>query len=525
MEAQNIPADKHVDDAAKYDEDAVQLRAMGHKEEMPRQFSHLAALSFAFGITNSWVGQSATFAYPLLCGGGPGVFFSTIAAGIAPRTRVWVAFVTGWVSVLSWCLLTAASAIYAAQMIIALASLYHPDYSSTSWQIYLTYIAVMLFVTAIVCFLPRQIPLIEKVLFFASLGAFVVFFISVLAMSDVKSSGAKVFTKWRNQSGWPDGFAFLLATGTAMYDYIGTDAVIHLAEVSQVLALHPSAYISVAIFGLTGNKEIPRPSKNVPQVMNMTMAMGIFTALLWTIAFMFSVTDYDAIGSSAQPLMEILDQALGKPKVVTFYTCWFLFVYVGCALSNVATAGRLAWAFARDNGMPASSWMAQIHPTLQMPVNATAACAVFVTAYGAIYCGSTEAFNSFLNSSILFINLSYAIPQGIAAWRGRDKVLPERYMNLGRLGVFCNVFSVIWVSFFIVLFCFPTTKQTTAQSMNYVSVVTAGCGLIIAGVWFSGKNKGFTGPHIVEEIIYDDSVTNPESAPADEQESDPSKKS
>ncbi|CAH0055933.1 unnamed protein product [Clonostachys solani] len=489
------------------DDDAARLAAMGHKEEMPRQFSRLAALSFAFGITNSWVGQSATFPYPLLCGGGPGVFFSLILSGIAcwfitlglaelasayptsggqyhfaycvasKRSRVPIAFVTGWVSLLAWCLLTAASTIYAAQMIAALATMYNPSYESTAWQTYLIYILIIIVVTAVLCFLPRQVPLIEKILFFASLLAFIVFFISVLAMSKEKTPASQVFTKWENQSGWPDGFSFILATGTAMYCYIGTDAVIHLAE------------------------EIPHPGKNIPQVMNMTMGMGIFTALLWTVAFLFSVPDYAAIGGAALPLNEILSRALSHPSLATFYICWFLFIYVGCAFSNLATVGRLAWAFARDGGMPASESLAKIHPVFPMPVNATIACSIFIIAYGAIYCGSTQAFNSFLNSSILFINLSYAIPQGIAVWRGRDNVLPEREMRLGRFGTFCNAFSVVWVSVYIVLFCFPTTANTSAQTMNYVSAVTAGCFLIIAVVWFSGKNKTFKGPNMPESLV------------------------
>ncbi len=228
--------------------------------------------------------------------------------------------------------------------------------------------------------------------------------------------------------------------------------------------------------------------------MNMTMGMGLFTALLWTLAFLFSATDYDDILTSEQPLMAIFEQSLGNQSVATFYTCWFLFIYVGCALSNLATVGRLAWALARDNGLPASKFLSQIHPSLRMPVNATIAGAFFVTVYGAIYCGSTEAFNSFLNAAILFINMSYAIPQGIVVWRGRDKILPERYMNLGRFGAFCNVFSVVWVAFFIILFCFPTISTTTAQNMNYVSVVTVGCFAIITAVWFSGKNRSFSGP-------------------------------
>jgi choline transport protein len=64
-------------------QDELQLRANGHKGELPRRFSRLAALSFAFGITNSWIGISATFTIPLACGGGPAVFYSLLVAGVA----------------------------------------------------------------------------------------------------------------------------------------------------------------------------------------------------------------------------------------------------------------------------------------------------------------------------------------------------------------------------------------------------------------------------------------------------------
>lgn len=63
--------------------DEIQLRAQGHKGQLPRRFNAFAALSLGFMLTNSWIGYSAVFAYPLWVGGGPGVFYGLIVAAIA----------------------------------------------------------------------------------------------------------------------------------------------------------------------------------------------------------------------------------------------------------------------------------------------------------------------------------------------------------------------------------------------------------------------------------------------------------
>ena len=63
--------------------DEIQLRAQGHKGELPRQFSAFAMLAVAFSITNSWIGYSAAFITPLFDGGGPTVFWGLIVAAFA----------------------------------------------------------------------------------------------------------------------------------------------------------------------------------------------------------------------------------------------------------------------------------------------------------------------------------------------------------------------------------------------------------------------------------------------------------
>jgi choline transport protein len=72
-----------------------------------------------------------------------------------------------------------------------------------------------------------------------------------------------------------------------------------------------------------------------------------------------------------------------------------------------------------------------------------------------------------VSASIIFIVGSYVIPQGILAWRGRDKLLPDRAFDLGRWGFTVNTVSAVWTFFLIILCCLPTHYPVKKENMNY----------------------------------------------------------
>lgn len=265
---------------------------------------------------------------------------------------------------------------------------------------------------------------------------------------------------------------------------------------------------------------MPNPGKGVPRAMSLTILIGMLTAFMWTLAFMFSTSDLDAVSMSHLPILTVYYQALGSKAGAVIFAAWLLFICeslpfprlivrtknlcindfyadYGATIGCFLAAGRQTWTFARDNGLPHSRIFAKIHPTLQVPVNATFTTLIFCVLYGLIYIGSTTAYNSFINLSILSLNITYTIPQAVVVIRGRDKVLPKRQFNLGPvLGPICNTFSVIWMLVFTVLFCFPVFLPVTLQNMNYLSVVVAAVCLFILILWWGGKRKTFEGPHV-----------------------------
>lgn len=116
--------------------------------------------------------------------------------------------------------------------------------------------------------------------------------------------------------------------------------------------------------------------------------------------------------------------------------------------------------------------------------------------YGLLFLGSSTAFSAMVSAAIIFVQTSIVLPQAVLLFRGRDQVLPPRYMNLGKFGVVVNALAVSWVVFLNVIYCFPTRMPVSGKNMNYVSIVCAGMMAFILLLWFTTKKKTFMGPTI-----------------------------
>jgi choline transport protein len=106
-----------------------------------------------------------------------------------------------------------------------------------------------------------------------------------------------------------------------------------------------------------------------------------------------------------------------------------------------------------------------------------------------------------VSAAIIFMQTSIVIPQAIVLYRGRDKVLPPRYFDLGKFGAPINVISIAWVVFLDIMYCFPISLPVTPQNMSYVSVVCAGLVGFVIALWFLTKRGNFQGPKIDMDLL------------------------
>jgi amino acid transporter len=93
-------------------------------------------------------------------------------------------------------------------------------------------------------------------------------------------------------------------------------------------------------------------------VINATIAFGFVLVVL------FSIGDVDnALATpTGYPIMEIFLQATGSAKAATIMQSAIILVGLASSLGVVASVSRLTWAFARDGGLPFSSFFAHVRP-------------------------------------------------------------------------------------------------------------------------------------------------------------------
>lgn len=108
------------------------------------------------------------------------------------------------------------------------------------------------------------------------------------------------------------------------------------------------------------------------------------------VTFIFTMGDTEAILESkiGVPFIQSFLNATGSYAATNIVTVFIIVMLISACVSEVATASRQIWSFARDNGMsslkaiagysiddcaaglPCSNWLAKVHPKWNIPVNA-----------------------------------------------------------------------------------------------------------------------------------------------------------
>ncbi|CAI7587944.1 unnamed protein product [Penicillium bialowiezense] len=310
---------------SKGDEDDAILRANGHEAAMPRQFTWVSALGLAFSIINSWVGYLSCFGQNLIYGGAQTCIFSLVVAfltqgivtlGLAelasaypssggqyhfcfilspPGSRRYAAYIVGWITMIAWWIVTCSGISLAAVVLNGIVNFWHPQYTATQWETYLIYLAVS-FVTILPVFYSSKVFAVSQASLYLSLAGYLIVFIVALVMHQHQQPAEFLIRSGLGNSGWSDGTAWLLSISNAMYAYGGVAGVVHISE------------------------EMPKPRRRIPQVMALTMLIGLLTALSLFIVLMLFVVDLDAVRMSPLPSLELIYQVGVASSMGNFWT-------------------------------------------------------------------------------------------------------------------------------------------------------------------------------------------------------------
>ncbi len=258
---------------------------------------------------------------------------------------------------------------------------------------------------------------------------------------------------------YPVALAFFFSLLQANWTYTGYDASAHVAEetVGARMASAWGVFLSVAVSAVVGYIFLLALTTHLPDMSK------LFPASLDDPA---TYSQYYFGGGVA--VIDILVYNLGQ--VGSILAAGIAIAMSFCGLSSVASAGRMLYAFSRDDGLPGAGWMKKVSHRYRTPANSLTAIVVvaWVFTLAAGYVGGGTAIVIVTAVSTIFLYAAYGIVIYLgattSAWR------TEQVWTLGRWSKPIAIVALLWTAVLLVLFSWPTSGNISWPFMVVVVI-------------------------------------------------------
>jgi choline transport protein len=212
---------------------------------------------------------------------------------------------------------------------------------------------------------------------------------------------------------------------------------------------------------------------------------------------MFTVGNVeDALNSpTGQPYVEVLLNATQSKGGTIAMTVLLATLLLFCAINQVTTSSRQLFAFARDNGLPYSSFLCKVQPGWDIPLNAVIVTLIFTVLVSLIIIGSTIPF--FIITSLVGVGLtsSYIIAISCIIYkRLKGEALPPSRFSLGRAGLPVNLIAVAFLLLAYVMLFFPAAPHPTPESMNWTILIYGSAIIFSLAYYYIYARHKYVGP-------------------------------
>ncbi|KAH8693565.1 amino acid/polyamine transporter I [Talaromyces proteolyticus] len=502
-----IDRDGDGDDLGASGADMQDMRRMGKTQELKRDFRPLAALSFSAVLQATWEFILISNTQGLENGGLAGMFwtyvwtfigFCFVIASLAemasmapttggqyhwvsefasPRWQRFLSYVTGWMAVLAWQAGAASGSFLTGTILQGLISVRDPTYDPKRWQGTLFVFAMVALIYLFNVYASNWMARIQNLLLMMHLVSWVIILV-VLAVKAPHRAASEVFTEFQNGGGWPTiGVSLMVGQISAIYGSLSSDATAHMSE------------------------EIKDAGRYVPIAMLWGYILNGFLALVLLIVFLFAIPSVD----------DALSDATGFPFLYVFGACTttagvngltaliLIPVIFSNILFNLSTA-RQTYAFARDKGLPFSSWISRIDTHRRIPRNAILLSCLISMLLSLINIGSTTAFNAIISVNVAALMFTYlaAISCVIYMRLREPHRLPVRRWSLGRASLPVNVVGLGYVVFAMFWSFWPAAPGFVKESFNWSIVIFGGVLVVSLFMYAVHGRRHYAGP--VEHI-------------------------
>ncbi|KAF9115359.1 hypothetical protein BGX27_008128 [Mortierella sp. AM989] len=263
---------------------------------------------------------------------------------------------------------------------------------------------------------------------------------AMLSMAEFGPSMSHIpFTAFLNYSGSSSAvYAALSSTLMASFVFCPQDTIIRMAEESR------------------------RPERTMGKLMVVSSLSTLLAGLPLVIVLNYgTIKPIKGLLDEMVPSIRVITETLGKVTGAVFVILVLVAMF-STGVIRLAAASRTVYSFARDGGLPRSSYWNHLHPSRKTPQRVS----WLVTAA----------------STPLWMRLTH---------EGSLHFIPGNF-TLGRFSRPLHIISIIWLLLLSLFLMLPPTYPITKNNFNYAPVVMTILGLLFGISWFKARTD-FTG--------------------------------
>jgi amino acid transporter len=259
-----------------------------------------------------------------------------------------------------------------------------------------------------------------------------------------------------------DSLAYLFALGLLlpMYTLTGYDASAHVAE------------------------ETHAAGRTVPRAMvRAVLVSGVFGWLMLAAVVLAIPNLRDAAGRGDGAFVGALIDVVPRPLALALFG-GILVAQLLCGLATVTSASRMAFAFARDGGLPFARALRSVSPGRRSPAAAVwtvAAASVLFTLY-------TPAYPTIAAVCTLLLYVSYVLPTALGLWAFGRTWTHVGPWHLGRWYRPLAAVAVVGCGALLVIGVQPPNEKAL--------IILGATILLLAAGWFVYARRHFPGPTV-----------------------------
>lgn len=475
------------------DADKVDMSILGRSQVLRRNFKFTTMLGFASTVLVAWEILPVISIYALQNGGTAVVFWSLIA-GVIGMTFVyaslaemasmfptsggqyhWVSelapanmqrglsYTVGWLTAMGWQVYLAGICFMVGSVIQGLIVLNNLEtYTYYPWHGSILTIAVIIFISAFNTLLATRLPMVEGTLLILHMAGLFAIIIPLWVLAPRGNVRDTLFS-FNTTGGWSNiGLSSLIGMVNPIAVLIGYDCAVHMSE------------------------EVQDASRVLPKALIWSVAPNGLMAIVMGATFIFCIGDVAEVLASPthQPFIQVFYNATQSYAGATIMTSIIIIMLTSACISEVATASRQLWSFARDNGLPFSGWLAHISPGYNIPLRAVLVSVAVSSLLSLVNIGSYVALNAINSLGVVSLLFSYMVTIGCMVWRRLyGAALPPARWSLGRFGLAVNLMSLAFVLPLTFFAFWPVKYNPTVAELNWAPVMFVGI-LAMAGIYY-----------------------------------------